>query len=513
MATESNLFAGSGGNRVAVHAFASEASAARDLLADTIGTKPDRPTKYPIPSDVFERLKRAAQKHKRTRDLRSEDADTKTETTLKVSVFDGIAATNLSPPDCQIAVSENHVLVAVNAHFQLFDKKAKPLPTWFQKPAILFGQALPKGAFLFDPRVVFDHYARRWIALFAATRQMPKGAWLMLAVSQTDNPTEGWWTYALDSTQHGDKPSETWGDYPALGFDAQAVYITTNQFAWGKGFAESKLRILNKAEILAGKPAQWFDYWGLKNADMSAAFTVQPCVHYQAAQHESTAAFYLLNTYFPEGKALTFWTLENPLAFWQGQNPTLLTDTLPCKAYSLPPQAMQKGVKNKIFTNDVRLLCALSELRHGKTQLLTCHTTAHSWAGDKAGRSAINWYDIDPTTKTIVQQNTFGQAGFYYFFPAIHTDSLGNIYLLFARSGEKNLAETAISLQRTGLKNAILEGSKNIRLGESPYKGGRWGDYFGLCRDPSDSTSLWFVSEYAAAKGKWGTVIGQTFIQ
>jgi hypothetical protein len=41
--------------------------------------------------------------------------------------------------------------------------------------------------------------------------------------------------------------------------------------------------------------------------------------------------------------------------------------------------------------------------------------------------------------------------------------------------------------------------------GQSAYTGGRWGDYFGIARDPADARTVWSYGEYAGASNTWRT--------
>ena len=418
-----------------------------------------------------------------------------------VTSFKALGQTGFTPPDPALAVGNNDVLVGVNTDIAGYSKTGGLNFRWVNSAA-LFGGVLPAGAGLFDPKLAYDHYAQRFICVAAAVRNSPQGAWLLVGVSQTSNAGGAWWVYALDITVDGSNPTTNWGDYPQLGFDTQAIYITTNQFAFGGGFKYAKLRILNKSELYAGAPAHWYDFWNLKNPDGNGSFTVQPCVHFRGVGGNPPA--FLTSAIYPAASRLVLWQLDNPIGWWSGSSPALNRFDVSCRAYSMPPSAKQSGSATNLATNDSRMLNAIFQNAGGVQRVWTCHTTGFTWPGDSEGRAAINWYEIDVASRSIIQQNTYGASGLYYFFPVIQTDLSRNAFLQFTRSGPAEFGQMRVTGRRVGDAPGSLQGSMQIKAGESAYNGGRWGDYFGICRDP-DTQRVWTLGEYAGPSGQWGT--------
>jgi hypothetical protein len=416
--------------------------------------------------------------------------------------FEGIPATAWRPPDTTTAVGPNDVLVAVNTDLAGYSKAGALRFRW-NNMTTLFQNVLPSGATIFDPRLAYDHYSHRWICVVAARRNSPRGSWILLGVSQGTNPAGSWWIWALDATLNGSTPTSNWADYPMLGFDTQGIYIACNMFQFGGGFQYCKLRILKKTEVYAGGTIRWYDYWNLKNPDGSSAFSVQPAAHFRGTGGNPSA--YLVNSLFPSGDSLTLWTLSNPVGFWSGGSATLSKTRVPCLSYDLPPDGIQKGTTTRIETNDTRLLNAVYQYVGNTTRLWTSHTTKINWSGDSEARSAVQWYEIDVGSKTITQQRRYGAKGYYYFFPAIQTDLSRNAYVVFGRSSSNIYAEERFTSRRVSAPLGDLEGSRLIKAGESSYTGGRWGDYFGICRDGGDSSKVWMYAEYAESGNQWGT--------
>jgi len=422
--------------------------------------------------------------------------------------FEGITQTAFRPPDCTLAVGPNRVMAAVNVDLVGYDKAGTQQFRWANFTA-LFNPVLPSGAQMFDPKLAYDHYTDRWIVCIAARRATPQGSWILLGVSQTGDPAGAYWIWSTDATVDGSTATNNWADYPMLGFDTQAIYVSTNQFTFGGNFSYAKLRIFNKAELYGGGVGsshniRWWDFVNMKNPDGSAAFSIQPASHFQGLGGNPNA--FLVNSLFPSGSSLTLWTLSNPLGLWSGGAPALASAAVACRSYSLPPGAVQKdGGTTRIATNDIRLLNAVFQSAGGSLRLWTTHTSAFSWPGDSEARSVVQWYEIDVPTHAIAQQGAFGASGRHYFFPVIQTDIARNAYITFGRSAADEYGQLRQTGRLVGDAPNTLQGSALVVAGQSAYTGARWGDYSGIARDPVDSRTVWSYGEYAGAGNTWRT--------
>lgn len=423
--------------------------------------------------------------------------------------FAGIGQTAWQPPDNALAVGPNHVLVAVNTDLAGYSKAGAFLFRW-PNMTTLFSPVLPADAQLFDPQLAYDHYANRWIVVIAARRAAPAGSWLMVAVSQGPDPAGAYWVWALDATLDGSTATNNWADFPMLGIDTQAIYISSNMFQLNGGFQYAKLRILNKAELYAGGVGanhfiSWYDFWNLRNPDNSFAFTVAPAKHFRGTGGNPPA--YLVNSLWPSGSTLTMWTLNSPIAFWSGGAPSLSNIAINCRSYELPPDALQSGSATRIETNDVRCMHAVFQHVGGTRRLWTALTSRFTWSGDSEARSVVQFYEIDVPTNAIAQQNAFGASGRYYFFPVIQTDINRNAYVLFGRAAADEFGHLRQTGRRVTDAMNTLQGSATVAAGLGSYTGGRWGDYFGICRDGGDSSTVWMYGEYAGTGNTWATQV------
>jgi hypothetical protein len=416
--------------------------------------------------------------------------------------FQGIADTGWFPPDCTMAAGPQHVLLSVNSSVAIYTKAgvlAQPqrtLSAWFSN--------VISNAKIFDPKAVYDQHSGRWLLLTVALPSSPgvQQSFFLLSVSKTADPLDGWWNYKLDATKDGSTATNNWADYPCLGVDNQAVYVTANMFHFNGGFAYAKLRILDKAPLLSGGVATWSDFTKLKNADGSLAFTVQPCHTYGAPQVE-----YLVNSSFTAAATqnkLSLWSLTNPTT-----SPALTRRTVTTDPFGQPPKADQKGGGQGLNAGDVRVLNAV--FRGGSVWCAL--TTLHNW-GETVNRAAAHWFQMNATSGALVQQGVFGARGFHYFYPAVMPDTNGNMTMVFCRSGRREFASIRFTGRNASDPLGQLQSSALLKagLGNSQRLDGfgrnRWGDYAGIAVDPIDPRQVWFHSMFADAGNKWGTWVG-----
>ena len=277
---------------------------------------------------------------------------------LTTASFQGVPATGWRPSDTSIAVGQDRALLGVNTDLAGYDKGGALQFRWNNMTA-LFQNVLPPQS-TFDPALFYDHYAHRYVVVVAARRQSPAGSWVLVGVSQSENPGGTYWIWALDQQIDGSNQTSNWADYPKVGFDTQAVYISTNQFQIGGSgdFQYAKLRAPNKSELYSGAAVHWYDFWDLDKRRRVGR------VHGPAGQPfprpgRQPAGLLRRDGLYPSGSQLMLWTLADPIGWWGGTSPSLAKKAVDCRPYDFPPNALQKGSTNRISTNDPRLLNAV----------------------------------------------------------------------------------------------------------------------------------------------------------
>lgn len=414
-----------------------------------------------------------------------------------LTTFTGISFTGWAPPDCAIAAGPTDVLVVVNSSVALYDKGGNQ--RWQMTLDQWFANVVQQHK-IFDPRTLYDQYADRWVLVAGALGpNNTQISLFLLSDSATNAPNGNWHNYALDATVDGTVQTNNWGDYPTLGVDDKALYITANMFVFNGNFAYAKIRIIDKTGPYAGNPVSFTDIPNLKDPNNASVFTVQPCHTYGP----NPQAQYFVSAVFPGSNELVLWTLTNPLA----AAPTITAQTVPVSAYDLPPKAQQQTGGNLIDTGDTRLQNTV--FRDGS--VWTAMTTRHNW-GEPQNRSALHWFQIDPVDLSgpaLQQEGIYGASGTHYYYPAVMPNDPGALAVVFCRSSDTEFVGAHVSGRASADAAGTLRPSAPMQAGLANYTSlQRWGDYAGIGLDPADPTIVWTYTEFADAAGNWSTAAG-----
>ncbi|MFQ5585108.1 MAG: hypothetical protein ACE5GL_11790, partial [Calditrichia bacterium] len=176
----------------------------------------------------------------------------------------GNPQSNSIPPDPIMAAGPNHIITMVNSSFIIWDKRGNML---FQIQAdTWFSNVLPYNG-LFDPVIIYDHFDQRWVMLWDLQDDNDQSGYWVISVSDDADPMGTWCNYLFAAHLNGSVNSFTWGDYPKMGYDHQAIYVTGRQFSFSGFFQYSKLRIIPKSQLYdAGcGPVDYTDFWNFRD--------------------------------------------------------------------------------------------------------------------------------------------------------------------------------------------------------------------------------------------------------
>ena len=424
-----------------------------------------------------------------------------------VNSFAGIPDNNrFIPPAQDVAAGPTHVVEVVNCQFRIFEKTGKVLKTihsyqWFESLVPEAGITNPPQ----EPQIVYDHFGSRFVMSW--TFFTDSTAWILLSVSDDENPLGTWYNWALPTNQAGELPSlRVFDDFPQLGFDQDALYISSNCRALDKSsFRHSRVKIIEKAQLYQNSagPVRWVDFWDLRdpdNPDVKVS-NVQPTVSLQS----SGSSFLVGESPYTTKTYITLWTLTTPHS-----TPLLTAENLPVVAYSSPPNADQLGGSTTPIEAGASRF--RSQAIYRDSSLWAVHSVA---SGTDNRYSAIRYLRLNPFSASILEDIAMGAEGFWHYYPALMVDPDTNLVITFSRSGETEYVGGFL----TGRKPADPPGlapSVALKSGEANYVktyGGsrnRWGPHMGIALDPLDPHAIWAVAQYAASPiNRWGTWIGE----
>ena len=405
------------------------------------------------------------------------------------------------PPDTYLAAGPTHIMGVDNSRFYIWTKggdlvRSITANTWFASTL--------SGADAFDPKVSYDHFSKRWIMVWLDQNDATARGYFLISVSDDSVPTGTWYNWAIKSSLNGSAESNSWGDYQGVGFDNQAIYITTNQFAFTGSYVGSKIRIVGKSQLYnnTAGPCAWTDMWDVRDPGNTSfrSFGIRPSIIYG-----TSGQYYFLNTGpFSTGTYLSLYKLTNPLTA-----PVLTGVNIPVITYSDPPSANQLG------GSAIPIESGGSDFRNEPTYRNGFLYSSHSVATDGGSYSGINYTKIDVNSNTALEDASFGETGFWHFYPALAIDKDMNIAMTFSRSG---LTEYIGAYYNTRLSTdppGTFSGITALKTGEANYVKdfgsgrNRWGDYMGIWLDPSDENNIWMHTEYAKfPSSTWANQVG-----
>lgn len=408
--------------------------------------------------------------------------------------FSGISQTNSYPPDPYIAVGPEHIVEVVNRQFRIADKEGNTLKDISASQWFMDSQP---GVNPFDPKVIYDHFNNRWVMVWLAYFSANSTAFYLISVSDDDNPLGIWYNRAIPSNQNGNTAVNNWADYQGVGFDNEAIYLSSSQFNFNGFYDYDKLRIFSKAELYNPGPVNWKDFWYLTYPHNSNnIYSIRPTRMFDIA-----GKFYFVHV--PAGGAnfITLINMDDPL-----NNPILTATNIPVPEYDVPQDALQKGGSSRIEGGGCHLR---NEPFYINGNIHYVHSIKNTQFGNL---SSLNYVSINPLSGLAFENIEIGDGEHFHFYPSLAINKKNKKIISFSRSSLNEYAgafyivladsnqwsyNTEILQEGTAYYNRTGGGGRN-----------RWGDYSGAWLDPTDSLSFWIMTEYVAALNTWGTWIG-----
>ncbi len=404
----------------------------------------------------------------------------------------------VTPPDPQVAVGPNHVLEMVNIVGRIYDKKGNAVKTF--KLSDFF--AVPSGWLDTDPRVIYDALSGRWFATYAS--YINNGgtatdfARLHIAVSQTDDPTGAWNLYYIQY-------SDVLPDYPGVGVTSDKLTVSSNIFdidgqhlsaGCSGGYCGEQTVVVEKADLLAGGTASIFVF-----ATNPSRFTVRPAHSLSAVNDQYLETFSIVS-----GVPTTKLTLIRITGTPAAANVTEASAVDLTVLSQGDPPLSQTGGAGQIDSGDFRLLETVWRDGH----LWGAGSAPCTPPGDSSVRSCAHLMEVNTASNAVSQDMMFGANGQYYSWPAIRSDSAGNLIASLTHTNSGIFAEAVVAGRLAGDPLNTMGGTALLRAGDVIHTSSRWGDYLGAAVDPTYPGCIWLVGEYAKSTlgADWGTYIG-----
>ena len=397
---------------------------------------------------------------------------------------------NSYPPDVHGAVGFDHLVTTLNTQVRIQTKDSNIIST---VSLVSFWSATGKGD-VFDPRIVYDQISERWITMACASRKSA-GSSILLAASQTPDPTGVWNFYTIDAD-----PADTlWFDYGNMGFSNDKICISGNMFnnVDNKPGDGGRMFSINKANVYSGAAL------GAITRTRGVRFGTCPAIPF-----DNNTTCYAISVWNGGLALLKFYSITGS-AGSATVNDLGLVDYGSGNGWAagLGNCLPQSGSAIKVNGGDERIQSVVS--RNGKifwTNNFYWPLAAPTYCGIQYGSF---------TTNTKVPLNFAGiwnSTGDEMFsFPNLAVNGSEDVAVAFSYFSKTTFPSAAVAY---GTNNLSLTYSI-VKSGEAPYTFGfpndstiryRWGDYMSVSVDPTDDKGMWSLSQYARSPGNsnWG---------
>jgi hypothetical protein len=447
-----------------------------------------------------------------------------------------VAGFDLEPPDQGLCTDGKVVLEAVNVAASVYDATTHKVlagPVYLND---FFGVA--PTDFTSDPRCYYDPPTQRWFVTLTDLGP-PSGqpTDLLLAVSQTSDPTGFFNLYAINTTNDGFiGVCPCFGDQPLIGADDNGFYISTNAFG-ANFFGGAQIYALSKFDLVLGIVPFGVHVTPLPSSGgLPFPFSLQPAASPDGhGAPENGGTEYFLSSYDITSRAnskVSVWAMTNTDTLNATPGiPGFTTSAVRTETYVLPVLASQKAGPIPLGKSQGQPEGRLDPGDQRMQQLIYADGELWSSVGTavQVGKKILDgvaYFIIRPAWKngalnaSVTHQGYVATTNDNLIYPAIGVSENGNGAMVFTLTGPDYFPSAAyipITLA-SGLASAVrLAGA-----GAAPDDGftmyppfsngaGRWGDYSAAVAVSDDS--VWIATEYISKKTRdhftnWGTFIG-----
>jgi hypothetical protein len=295
---------------------------------------------------------------------------------------------SLEPPDQGLCVGNGFILETVNDVLRVYNTAGSPLTapvdlnTFLGYPAQFNRTTGLQGPFVTDPHCYYDAGTNRWfhtvltIDVDPVTGEFLGPNHIDLAVSQSGNPTEDWKVYKIpaqnDGTEgtpdhncegEGPEGGACIGDYPQLGADGNAIFVTTNEYSLvtltNASFTSANIYAISKSQLASWASTPTLVQFETRDAfsdPNQPGFTVWPTksVGSNFANAMGGTEYFLSSMAAEESHGnghstrLGVWAVTNTSSINSSPALQLKKNLQTVDEYSVPPLGQQKSGNNPL---------------------------------------------------------------------------------------------------------------------------------------------------------------------
>ncbi len=474
---------------------------------------------------------------------------------------------SLVPPDQALCVGHGFVLESINTAVRVYHTDGSPasdvkaINPFFNLPSEIIRTSTPPvfGDFTSDPKCYYDAPTGHWFLTILqadtdpATGDFTGPTHVMIAVSQSNDPTGDWNLFSIDTTDgdgtlpgHPDCPCL--GDQPLIGADANGFYVSTNEFSqFADGFNGAQVYAISKHAIETATSGSSLSVVHINAGALPVPasdpggiwYSVQPATtpgnNYASANNGTE--YFMSALQFGPG------ALDNRIAVWALTNTASLSTASPdvslsnvvidSEVYGQPPDSAQKDGPLPLATsvkpaehleflagNDDRM----NQVVFAGGKLWSGVNTVVS--GNGPTRVGIAYFIVTPSDPTGTLSATMTKQGYValqqddVLYPSIGVTASGKGVMTFTVAGSDyypsaGYAKIDATTGAGTVHIAAAGAGPDDSFGGYHSFGGtgtdRWGDYSAAVAD--ENGNVWFACEYIpnaprTSLANWGTFVG-----
>ena len=397
------------------------------------------------------------------------------------------------PPDCNGDVGPNHYMQSINSVYAIYSKTGTLVagPTNMN---LLFSGVTGSNYNDGDPVILYDEMADRWVAVeFSISGS---NDYVLVAVSQTNDPTGAWHKYSFDVD---DMP-----DYEKIGVWQDGYYMATNNSSTNK----KDIYVIERSKMLLGQTAQMVGFDNAWRPTTLDGFMCVPPLDNDgvAAPAGTPGMFITINDDAIAGGSDQLWLYELAVNWTTPASSTFTrTQQINVTAFDSNFGANWDNIKQPGTTRELdavpQIVMNAPQYRNfGSYQTIVC---CHTVDVDNTDHAGIRWYELRKTTGTwsVRQTGTYAPDANSRWMGSVRLNGQNEIGLGYSISstsvypGIRYTGQTAAAYAAgAGVMDLAEQTALTGTYSQTAYN--RWGDYASISVDPSNDKTFWFTTEY-----------------
>jgi hypothetical protein len=391
------------------------------------------------------------------------------------------------PPDSNGAVSASFVLTTVNGFLNVKTRAGALLLAQDQDD--FWAPVIGTSAGPFDPQARFDPFNQRFIITAASNQRDGVSSRLLVAVTQTSDPTGAWHKFAIPA----DPTQLRWLDFPQLGYNKKWIAVLGTNIPVGEVDVQRVIWALDKTALYGGT---------LSFTRMVVADDAGTSIRVAEMYDNTTEDLFMTrprSNDSGQSDSVEVLRLTGPVGAPQFLSVAVVPSPLP----TAPPGSVaflpQTGGLTPFAIGDARIdACTF---RNGSIWV------AQNLLPDALPRRAsLQWLQID-TSGTL---QSFGRiddptAQSMFMMASIAVNQANDFLLGYSHFSTTSFPSAGYSVHLPGDAPGTIRDPFVYRAGLASYNVSRWGDYSHTQVDPVNNTDFWTIQEASAEQDTWLT--------